>query len=288
MRKSVVILGMLLTLVFAVGGAFASSGIVLASNDDSAYSTTYAGNAAAIRPTGYGFCPSIAETMQVRNNGIDYVRTREFAEAVSAVANGTSEFAPMRVPEEWKGAAKFWRETFTVNGKPRIAVAPGEAGPGGTRVVLLSPNGSPIDPKRLGLEARTCNPELLFRASMEYRLRKGQEDAPLLYPHLVRNAASGIEKYYVAKMDTAVRIAKRADDVAGRIVRAEKAGAAKCLPQELARAKAELTMARAVITNVDFDPGPTEAVLAKAESLSEALKSPGSYAALHGIRCIPE
>jgi hypothetical protein len=282
------ILGALLLLAVPFGGAFASTEIVLASTDDSAYSNAYAGNGTAIRPAGYGFCPSIAETMQVRNKGIDYLRTREFAEAVSAVANGTSEFAPMRVPEEWKGAASFWMETVTVNGKPKIAVAPGEAGPGRTRVVLLSPNGSPIDPKRLGLEARTCNPELLFRASMEYRSRKGQEDAPLLYPHLVRNAASGIEKYYVARMDTAGRIAKRADDVAGRILRAEKAGAGKCLPQELARAKAELTVARAGITNVDFDPGATEAVLAKAESLSEALQSPRSYAALHGIRCVQE
>jgi len=288
MKKTGMMLGILAAFAIPAGGALASGNIALASRGDAVSHPAFAGNGMAIRPAGYGFCPAIAETAQVRGKGIDYIRTREFAEAVSAVANGTSRFAPMRLPAEWKGAASLWRETVTVDGKPRIALVPGESGAGNNRVVLLSPNGAPIDQKRFGLEERLCNPDLLFRASLEYRFRRGEEDAPLLYPHLVRKAASGVEKKIVAKMDTAVRIAKRADDIAARILQAEKDGAAKCLPQELARAKAELAIARKGIADIDFDSGAAEAVLAKAEPLSGTLLAARSYAALHGIRCVSE
>ena len=287
MKKTGIMFGMLLALAIPAGDALASGKIALPSHGDAVSLPTLAGNSVAIRPAGYSFCPAIAETAQVRGKGIDYIRTPEFAEAVTAVANGTSGFAPGRVPAEWKGAARLWRETVTANGKPKIAVVPGET-IGDNRAILLSPGGTPIDPKRFGLEERSCNPDLLFRASLEYRARQGQEDAPLLYPHLVRKAASGVEKRILAKMDTAVRSAKRADDIAERILRAEKAGAAECLPQELARAKAELAVLRAGIADIDFDPGVTEAVLAKAEPLSGTLLAAHSYAALHGIRCFPE
>lgn len=288
MKKTGIMFGVLLAVAIPAGCALASGEAAPSSHGDAVSLPTLAGNSVTIRPAGYTFCPAIAETAQVRGKGIDYIRTPEFAEAVNAVANGTSGFAPARLPVEWKGAARLWRETVAANGKPKIAVVQGEAGIGGNRAILLSPGGTPIDPKRFGLEERSCNPELLFRASLEYRARQGQEDAPLLYPHLVRKAASGVEKRILAKMDTAVRSAKRADDIAERIVRADKAGAADCLPQELARAKAELAVLRMGIADIDFDPGVTEAVLAKAEPLSGSLLAAHSYAALHGIRCIPE
>ncbi|MDP2658439.1 MAG: hypothetical protein Q8O78_08505 [Candidatus Deferrimicrobium sp.] len=224
----------------------------------------------------------------MRNKGIDYVRTREFAEAVSAVANGTSTFAPMRVPSEWKDAANLWGANVTSNGTPRIAVMSAEAGPGRHRVVLLSPSGAPIDPTRVGLEERSCNSDLLFRASLEYRFRQGQEDAPLLYPHLVRKAASEIGKTVTAKMDMAVRSAKRADDIAVRIVQAEKAGAGECQPKELARAKAELAVALGGISDLNIDAGLTETVLARAERASADLSSAGGrYASINRTYCGP-
>ena len=164
----------------------------------------------------------------------------------------------------------------------------GEAGPGTHRVVLLSPSGAPIDPKRIGLEERSCNSDLLFRASLEYRFRKGQEDAPLLYPHLVRKAASGVEKRIIAKMDSAERNAKRADDIAARILQAEKSDAGACKPQELARAKAELAVALNGISDLEFDPGMTEAVLARAERASADLSSAGGrFASMNRLYCGP-
>jgi hypothetical protein len=273
MKKTGITLGLMLVFAVPVGGALASGGT---------------GNGSAIRPAGFSLCPTIAETAQVRNKGIDYIRTREFAEAVSAVANGTSSFAPTKVPAEWRGAANLWMETVTSSEKPRIAVMPGVAGPDTFQVVLLSPSGAPVDPTRVGLEERSCNSNLLFRASLEYRFRQGQEDAPLLYPHLVRNAASGIEKRIVAKMESAARSTKRADDIAARILEAEQTGAGECQPQELARAKAELAVARVGITDLDFDPGATEAVFARAEPLSGNLLAARRYAAIRGIRCFTE
>ncbi|OYV97084.1 MAG: hypothetical protein B7Z62_06920 [Deltaproteobacteria bacterium 37-65-8] len=207
-----------------IGAAPASGGIGHAGPGDAvSFSSTKIGP--TTRPAGFSLCPAIAETAQVRNKGIDYMRTREFAEAVSAVANGTSGFAPTKVPAEWRGAANLWEEAVI-------------SGPGMHRVVLLSPSGAPIDPTRVGLEERSCNPDLLFRASLEYRFRQGQTDAPLLYPHLVRKAASGIERRIMAKMDSAARSANRVDEIADRILEAEKAGAGECQPRELARAKA--------------------------------------------------
>jgi hypothetical protein len=258
MKKTGIMFGLVLALAVPAGGALAA---------------------------GFSLCPTIAETAQVRNKGIDYVRTREFAEAVSAVANGTSGFAPVRVPAEWKGAAILWGSNVTSNGMPRIAVMPGEAGPGNHRVVLLAPSGAPIDPTRVGLEERSCNSDLLFRASLEYRFRQGRENAPLLYPHLVRKAASGIENKIMAKMNSAERNAKRADEIAARIVQAEKAGAGECQPQELARAKAELSVALGGISALEFDPGMTETVLARAERASADLLSGGRYASINGAYC---
>ncbi len=287
MKKTGITLGLVLIFAFPVGGALASGGAGrTAPGDAVSFSSTEIG--LAIQPAGFSLCPGIADAAQVRNKGIDYVRTREFAEAIRAVANGTSRFAPSKVPADWRGAANLWGESIATNGKPRIAVIPSDAGQGNPRVALLSPSGAPIDPTRFGLEGQSCNPDLLFRASLEYRFRQGQGDAPLLYPHLVRQAASGIEKRIMAKMDTAARSAKRTDDIAARILEAEKTGAAECQPRELARVKAELEVARAGITDLEFDPGVTEAVLARAEPLSGNLLASRRFAASHGIRCVSE
>jgi hypothetical protein len=161
----------------------------------------------------------------------------------------------------------------------------GQAGPGKYQAVLLSPSGAPLDPKRVGLEEGSCNSDLLFRASLEYRFRKGLEDAPLLYPHLVRKAASGIEQRIMAKMDAAARSAKRAEDISARIVQAEKAGAGECQPQELARAKAELAVAVGGIAEIDIDSRATEAVLARAERASADLSMAGRVASVSKAYC---
>lgn len=287
MKKTGFLFGMALVLAVPVASAMASGGFGPAGPGD-AVSSLSTGNGMAIRPEGFSLCPIIAETPQVRNKGIDYIRTREFAEAVAAVANGTSSFAPARLPADWKGAATLWGASATSNGMPRIAVVQGVAGPGTHRVVLLSPSGVPIDPKRIGLEERSCNSDLLFRASLEYRFRKGQEDAPLLYPHLVRKAASGVEKRIIAKMDSAERSVKRVDEIAARILQAEKGDAGACKPQELARAKAELAVALNGISDLEVDPGMTETVLARAERASaDLLTADSRFASIDRIYCGP-
>lgn len=286
MKKTGIMLGLVLVLAVPVGGALASGELGHAGPGDVvSFSSMQVGP--AIRPTGFSLCPSIAETAMVKDRTIDYVRTREFAEAVSAVANGTSRFAPTTIPGEWKVAAADWMTSVAAGGKPRIAVVSGGGGPGGQRAVLVSPAGIPMEPILLGMD-RSCDPQLLFRASIEYRTRIGQEDLPLLYPHVVRQAASGIGKTVTAKLDMAARNAKRLEDTALRIQQAEQMGAGECQPRELARAKAELAVARNGITELDFDPGVSETVLARADALSGNLLAARRYAASHGLRCVSE
>ena len=141
------------------------------------------------------------------------------------------------------------------------------------------------DRTRIGLEEKSCNSDLLFRASLEYRFRKGLEEAPLLYTHLVREAASGIEKKIMAKMDSAARSAKRADDIAARIALAEKSGTGGCQPQELAREKAELAVLLSGISDLNIDAGMTETILALAERASSEPATGGRLASVSAAYC---
>jgi hypothetical protein len=284
MKKTGMVVGLALVLAGSAGSALASGGFGHAASGE-AVSVSPKGTIPSVPSAGFSLCPTIAETAQVQTKGIDYIRTREFAEAVSAVANGTSSFSPVRLPAEWKGAAALWGASVASNGTPKIAVVPMESGLGTHKVVLLSPSGAPLDPTRIGLEERSCNSDLLFRASLEYRSRKGEEDAPLLYPHLVKKAASGIEKKIMAKMDAASRSAKRADAIAARIAQAEKTGAGDCQAQELALAKAELAVALGGISDLNMDASLTETVLARAESASSTLSTGGRLASVSAAYC---
>jgi len=287
MNKTWIALCFVLVLAAPAGSALASGGTGYDRSPD-AVSFSPPGTGQAVRPASFSFCPVIADTKKVQSRGIGYIRTREFAEAVKSVADGKSSYGPRNTPEEWKGAANLWGSSVASSGKAKIVVMPGEVSPGKRQVVLLSPSGATIDPARIGLEERSCNPELLFRASLEYRARRGQENTPLLYPHLVRDAAAGIGKTVTAKMEMAGRSATRLEETSKRIRQAERMGAGECQPKELARAKAELAVASRGITELDFDPSMTETVLARAETLSGNLLSERRYAASRGIRCLPE
>jgi len=286
-RNNLFVAALALLLAIPAGPALALSPGDRAGRSGDGLASALAEPGNAIRSERFNLCPSIAETAQVKERSVDYLRTREFAEAVRAVAEGSSKFSPTTVPGDWRTAAADWKASVATAGKPRIAVVSGSGGPGGPRAVLVSPNGVPMDPIPLGTD-RMCDPQLLFRASIEYRTRLGQEDLPLLYPHVVRQAAAGIGKTVTAKMDVAARNAKRVEDTVLRIQQAEQMGAGECQPQELARAKAEVAVARQGITEIDFDPGTAEAVLSRAETLSGNLLAARRYAASRGIRCINE
>lgn len=143
-----------------------------------AYEAIDAG-APPVRSQGFSLCPGIADTAQVLDKGIDYPRSPEFTEAMVAVADGSSPYAPAKLPPEWRRAAESWRMNVAGGGKPRISIASGEEGSHDLRAVLVSPAGVPVEPGRIGLEEQSCNSSLLFRASIEYRARVGREDAPL-------------------------------------------------------------------------------------------------------------
>lgn len=289
MKKTAIMLGLVLVFAVPIGGALASGRTGHSSPGD-AVSSSPTENGPTIVPAGFSLCPAIAETVEVRGRGIDYLRTREFAEAVSAVANGATGYAPTTAPPEgWKDAAADWNTSVALDGKPWIAVVSEGDDPGVQRAFLVSPNGIPMEPIMFGMD-RSCDPRLLYRASIEYRFRTGQENLPLLHPQVVRQAVSEIGITVMAKLDMAARSAKRADDIAARILEAEKAGAGECQPQELSRAKAELAIARNYgITELDFDPGMTEMALARAETRSGNLLAERRYAAAsHRLGCNTE
>ncbi|GAB4231991.1 MAG: hypothetical protein OHK0028_07270 [Deltaproteobacteria bacterium] len=287
LRKKSLLLVLVSVIAYPAGSAFALSPGERAGSSTAGISSALMGTGVVIRSERFSLCPSIADTAQVKDRAVDYLRTREFAEAVNAVANGSSRFSPTMVPADWKVAAADWKTSVAATGKPKVAVVSGAGGVGGQRAVLVSPNGVPMEPILLGTD-RTCDPQLLFRASIEYRTRVGQEDLPLLYPHVVRQAAAGLGKTVTAKLDLAARNAKRLEDTALRIQQAEQMGAGECQPRELARAKAEAAVARQGITELDFDPGMAEEVIARAETLSGNLLAARRYAASRGIRCITE
>ena len=88
-------------------------------------------------------------------------------------------------------------------------------------------------------------------------------------------------------MDSAVRSAKRADDIAARILQAEKAGAGNCQPRELARAKVELVVALGGISDLDIEAGVIETFLSAAERASADLLTAGRYASINRMQCGP-
>jgi len=117
-------------------------------------------------------CPDIASTELFGSEGLEYVHTVEFAEAVFAVATGKSRFSPREVPAEWRTTAYAWGAHVAAS--DTMPALPG-AGPAPVPLSLLE-------------RSSACSPFLLFRASLEYRSVSGHDDAPLVYPHKVRAA----------------------------------------------------------------------------------------------------
>jgi hypothetical protein len=221
-------------------------------------------------------CPDIAIMPEFRSGGLDYVHSVEFADAVYAVASGTSKYSPEAVPPEWMATASRWwrhvvvKETATIS-IPRATNtlrSIGEAGSttaGLHEIRLLSPTGEGIDLEQAGLTGESCSPSLLFRASLEYRNRTGHSDAKLVYPYKVRTAAQGLGDSIRVKLEMAKKFANRANKITEMIARAEKMGAANCQQEELAMAKYELSHTRRLLADIHTDTQETEASLTKVE-----------------------
>lgn len=241
-------------------------------------------------------CPDIADTQPFREAGLGYVHSVEFARSVFAVASGTSRYSPREIPVNWRAAAYGWWTHVATAAKAGIRYIPVEtesltgtlrrAGTTTTiRPRIQTTIGRQINWEKESLGKDSCDPQLLFRASLDYREKSGQDDLPLAFPYRVRTAADTLGRTISAKYEAASRLAARADSIHRRITDAERMGAAICQPNELARVRAEWEEAVNVATDIQRTLEDAEVAFARAEESSAELLAQRQYASSLGIPC---
>jgi hypothetical protein len=196
-------------------------------------------------------CPDLAYTEIFQSKGLGYVHSREFAEAVRAVALGASKYSPEEIPASWRDDAENW------------------IGPG-----------SEMLPFHKGEDA--CNPALLYLASMEYRARPGHEGVTPVFPLNVRAATR--EARVVAEWKKAGPFAERAAAVEFKIAVAERMGAGDCTRIELESAKLLLDRARNVAAASRNNTEGAE-WLGRAERNADSLLANRQFAFRQGVGC---
>lgn len=211
--------------------------------------------------SGSFICPDLAYTELFRAKGLEYVHTMAFAEAMLAVAGGRSKFAPPPVPQEWQAAAANWT----------VHLAAHEAG--------LAPQGlMGILWPRFSSEENSCHPQLLYKASLEYRAQPGNEGAAVVFPYYPEMAAHDLEEMIVP-------LSGRLDRVSSKIAMAEQVGATECVPGKVAHAKELLETARRATAGYHYDAIVIEPFFARAETAAEELIEERRMAAASGYRC---
>lgn len=215
--------------------------------------------------------PDIACTESFRAGGLGYVHSSAFAEAMVAVASGTSRYSPRTIPSSWPGIAREWmihprdcRQERTVRplpGKTEASHDPVSR----TAFGLLFPFRGPFRPG-----ADRVSP-LFFLSSLEYRHRQGNRAIRLITPSLVRMGASEILASVKARQDNARVLEERMYGIAARIILAERMGATEQSPKDLALVRAEWRYARHASTDGTFDLTETERSIRRTEEATERL-----------------
>jgi hypothetical protein len=223
-------------------------------------------------------CPDLAYTEPFKAKGLGYVATREFAEAVHAVASGNSRYSPREIPPGWQAAEADWRRYLAAH--PYNSAAE----PARPRAFMTWLDAKPF----FGKEA--CSPALLYLASLEYRSMPGHQGVTPAFPRLVRTAAFELGTQVVDKSRMAGIYAKRIAAMGVKIAGAERMGAEERAPRELARANSELDRARMDATGVRSGIQETEASFARAEQTADTLlgnataRVQGKVQMLSGVR----
>lgn len=224
------------------------------------------GTTGIIRTIRGGFCPDIAFTGLLREKGLSYLHSPEFADAVSAVAEGASSFSPPEIPAGWPAAASAWRLHILAH-----EWAGHREGPAPPYDLRPEWEDLPADGER-------CHPYLLYLASREYRSKPGQGDAQVAFPYFVPPA--------VEELGDRIRLfAYRVEEISSRIEKAEALDAGRCAPGKLTLAKEALEAARDIAWTTHFDAGATEPLLARSAIAADDLLTERRYAQRHGIAC---
>lgn len=243
------------------------------------------------------FCADLAETKEFREAGLGYVHSAEFARSVFAVANGTSKHSPREIPAGWRAAAYGWWTHVATDAMAgiRLTLEEGDSPLAGTgrmsggaslRPRIQTTIGRQIDYDRESLTADSCDPTLLYYASLDYRDRIGPGTLAPVDPGRVRLAADSLDRKIRSKYAEANRLAAIADRIQRRISDSERMGASFCQPRELARVKAEYAEAVEIATDTDRSLEEAEAALARAEESSADLFTQRQFASSRGIPCL--
>ena len=207
-------------------------------------------------------CPDLASTDLFRSNGLEYVHSLEFAEAMATVARGASIFAQQPVPSEWNSIVAQWYL--------HLAAADAAASAGG-------PASQPW--KRFSAEEEPCDPVLIHKASLEYRARHGNGKTGVVYPYYVPMGAAELQ-------ETIGRLDDLSDRVASKIGLAVRMGALLCSPEDIARAEQALERARRTAAAHHYDPDYAERPFLAAERMADDLVESRRIANAMGFVCV--
>jgi hypothetical protein len=206
-------------------------------------------------------CPDLAGTDLFRSKGLEYVHTLAFAEAVATVSRGDSPFAPHPVPSGWSSAAAQWYLHLVAH----------DAGAAGGQL-------QPPRRERFPGDEPPCDPVLLHKASLEYRARPGNGKAGVVYPYYVLMGADELQERIGHIDDLSAQ-------VASKIGLAERMGASKCSPSDVARAEMALESARRIAAAHQYDPDYAERPFLAAERLADDLVENRRIANSRGFVC---
>lgn len=205
-------------------------------------------------------CACAVFTDVFRARKLDYARSPEFADAIRAVAGGTSRYSPSEIPADWATVAEEWgRHLATHREGEALPDFSGDVAGGGEGMI------------RVAGERESLVPALVYLASMEYRLRGGRRDVIPVFPWILRKAYAELEDRIAAKRRLAGEFDNRAAAIAAKISDAERSGAGDHAPDIVARAKFELALACRDAKNVHSSVRETGAAFDRAEKLAEAI-----------------
>lgn len=243
----------------------------------------------SFRPFG---CPDIAYSDLLRSKNLEYVHSREFVEALNAVAKGDSRFSPHMVPPEWMDTAYQWgmhilahrmgsfvppapgRPDFLNGKKPEEAELSLENS-------VFSRMRSVLDWERFRFEEESCSPFLVYRASLEYRSRPDKGEAGPVFPYYVRIGMGNLREWIERFSVLAYRIETK-------IARAEQMGAKQCSPTALANARSQLSRARRAVDRSRYEIVEIEDAFAKADMVATDLLRSRQMAAYKRFVCFPQ
>lgn len=124
----------------------------------------------------------------------------------------------------------------------------------------------------------SCDPQLLHKASLEYRAQPGNGGAAVVFPYYPPIAAHDLKEMIVP-------LSGRLDRVSSKISTAEQVGAKECVPGKVARAKELLETARRATAEYHYDGLVIEPFFTRAENAAEELMEERRMAAASGFTC---